>query len=579
MEGFSDYDTKFTLCVLRTQLGKTFTTIARINTEIIQDHELGKSIHFVFTMNTLLNNRQFAKRLETIETTYGKGSICVFSSTYSGKYKHVTDDLQLMGLCADVDTCPKVVVMCSNTRRYDDGVTVMKKINKNKTNGIVRIFTYYDELHKYITELLRSQIEEIHNLDNVHGITALTASPDVIWKNTGFWSKLRLVQLDEFSDSNYAGSGDMIFNLIDDYFENPYIRPHPFNYELLDIHTLGFIESVLNKHPEILGEHTLSFIPAHKRRSGHNAVRDLVFSINPTAVVVVINGFEKTIQYIDDAGNKKTLALASDLDEEVCETISMVVLKNNLLHRPIVITGFLCVGMGQTLTHKSMGSFTSAIFGHLDLTNDDIYQLFGRITGRIKDWGDKYITTQVYCPTIIMHRCIIMEECAKNMVDNHNGEVVSHDDYIKPMMLNDNGKSVIDNIRNKQKKITKDKNKDKNKRVPVVIKVTEKDITDFKDKDQDKQRLALCILENTRNDKLVNFIKYTDVRCKQITAPESNNSYEKHITHTVNAYNTTNVFSIDLNKSDKEQNNWQLFIDNRENRLCFVIWSLNSEIY
>jgi len=125
---------KFILCVLLTQLGKTFTAINRIVTEIEQDDEFGRSIHIVFTMNTLLNNKQFAKRLETIENTYGKGCICVFSSKYDGNYKHVKDRLQLQGLCADESTCPRVVVMCSNSRRYDDGVEFIKVIDKNKIN-------------------------------------------------------------------------------------------------------------------------------------------------------------------------------------------------------------------------------------------------------------------------------------------------------------------------------------------------------------------------------------------------------------------------------------------------------------
>ena len=49
---------------------------------------------------------------------------------------------------------------------------------------------------------------------------------------------------------------------------------------------------------------------------------------------------------------------------------------HDLLNRPLVITGFIKVGMGQTLPHESLGPFTSAIFGHIDLLNDDMYQLF-----------------------------------------------------------------------------------------------------------------------------------------------------------------------------------------------------------
>ena len=449
----NEHLSKVTLCVLRTQLGKTFTTIEKIITEINQDYDFDRSIHMVFTMNTLLNNKQFSKRLDIIEDTYGKGSVCVFSSKYNGKYTHVRSLLELQGLWSLKSTCPRVVVMCSNSRRYDDGLEFLKIINKEHKN-IFRAFACFDELHKYITDSLRSQIEEIHNLDIVKGILALTATPDNIWEKegSGFWSRIKLEYLNDLSDLNYVGYKDMIFNCVDDFFENPYIRPCPFNFEELDKQTINYIEYVLKKYPEILADNTRSFIPAHKRRTGHNQVRDLVFSINKKAIVCVINGFEKTLQYNDSFGNKKTLPLKYD-DEELCETISRLVLQHKLQNRPIIITGLLCVGMGQTLTHKTLGSFTSAIFGHLDLTNDDIYQLFGRITGRMKNWGDKYTQTQVYCPTTIMNRCEVMEECARNMSRQHNGESVTINDYRKPMNeMGDIGQSAIENIRSTTKK-------------------------------------------------------------------------------------------------------------------------------
>ena len=478
---------KFVLCVLLTQLGKTFTAISKIITEINQDTELKRSIHIIFTMNTLLNNNQFAKRLEIIKKTYGKNAICVFSSKYDGKYMHVKNKLELQGLCADEFTCPRVVVMCSNSRRYEDGVEFLKVIDRNNIN-IFRAFAYYDELHKYINDSLRFQIEHIHNLDIVKGITALTASPDKIWQESGFWSKIRLIQLDDFSDSNYVGYKDMIFNCIDDFFENPYIRPHPFDFDEMDKQTIGFIHNVLNKYPEILSENTRSFIPAHIRRKGHDIVRELIFNINNEAVIIVINGFEKTLQYKTFSKHTKTIVLKSD-DEEVCETISRLILQFNLQNRPSVSTGLLCVGMGQTLIHKSIGSFTSAIFGHLDLTNDEIYQLFGRITGRMKDWGTKYIQTQIYCPTNTMNRCIIMEECARNMACEHNGEVVTQEDYREPMYeMGDIGKSAIENIRIQKKK------------QPIKIKLidTDKDHRIF-----DLQINALEFIKNTLGYKLL----------------------------------------------------------------------------
>jgi hypothetical protein len=444
---------KFILCVLLTQLGKTFTAIEKIEREIENDVDFGRSIHIVFTMNTLLNNKQFAKRLEAIEHTYGKGSVCVFASKYEGKYKHVNNIQGLIYSCVNKMTRPRVVVMCSNSRRYEDGVNFLKTINDPDSglNVFSRAFAYYDELHKYINDTLREQIKDIHSFDIVKNITALTASPDRIWQPTGFWSKLRLIQLNNFDDTNYAGCGDMIFNCVDDFFASPYIRPRAFDFETMNNETIGFIKHVLDKYPDILADNTRTFIPAHIRRDGHNEVRKLVFKLRPDSVIVVINGVEKTLQYKDN-GNTKTLLLASS-DEEVCETISTLVIHHKLEGRPIVITGFLCVGMGQTLTHYKLGSFTSAIFGHLDLSNDEIYQLFGRITGRMKDW-DKYVQTQVYCPNTTMNRCKVMEGCARNMACDHNGEVVSQEDYREPMTttMKEIAQSAIDNLRLPKKK-------------------------------------------------------------------------------------------------------------------------------
>ena len=150
MDWITEAASKFNLCVLKTQLGKTFTAIAKIISEIKQDDELGRSIHMIFTMNTLLNNKQFAKRLNNIENEYGKGSVCVFASKYKGGYTHVKNLLELQGICIDNSTCPRVVVMCSNNRRYEDGVKFLKVINENKGH-IERAFTYYDELHQYLS--------------------------------------------------------------------------------------------------------------------------------------------------------------------------------------------------------------------------------------------------------------------------------------------------------------------------------------------------------------------------------------------------------------------------------------------
>lgn len=424
----SDIMEKLTLCVLNTQFGKTFVGISQISTLLNQDVELGQSIHMQFTMNTLLNNQQYAKRLETIEETYGQGSICVFSSKYDGKYTHVKSVLELLGLYMNVSTCPRVVVMCSNKRRFDDVVHFLKVIDENK-RIVHRAFVYIDEMHAYISPLVRNQIEDIHSLDIVKGITGFTATPDEIFQNKGLWSKVCMIKLGNYDDKNYVGCDDMVFKCIDNVYQTSYSSDSKLKKNHKNI--IDFIEYALMTNPEILGNGSRTFIPAHRYSTTHYAVRELLFNINDDIVVAVINGKNKTLKYKDDNGVMQELSLVGK-DEELCETISKCISEHNLQSRPYVLTGFVCVEMGQTLTHSSTGSFTSAIFGQVDINPSVMYQLFGRVTGRMKDWST-YIQTQVYCPTSIKEICYGFEACAKNLACEYDGKIVSEEEYREPM--------------------------------------------------------------------------------------------------------------------------------------------------
>ena len=443
---------KFVLCVLLTQFGKTFTTIGRIMAELDRDEENGQSIHLVWTMNTLLNNTQFANRLQTIETNYGEGSVVIFASKYTGTYKYVKNLTELKGLCLDSHTCPRVIVMCGNDIRYTDGFEFINVLNSNATN-IKRVFAYYDELHTYITDKLREQIEEIDQMSIVHGIMGMTATPNAIMLKSGYWSSLRMILLDDFNHEDYAGVSDMKFHKVDDYFPAVYKRPGPFDFDAHDKETIGFLKHVLDKYPHILAENSNVFIPGHIRRLSHQFIREEVFKRCTHAVVIVLNGEEKTLEYFNN-NEKCTINLTSP-SEEVCVTIARRIKELKLQGRPVVTTGYLCVGMGQTLIEKSRGPFTAAIFSHLSLTNDEIYQLFGRLTARSKSWST-YLSTEVYCPTKVMYRVISMESCAKNLATEYNGELVDEVIYNAPLgALGIVGNAALENLRPKKEKKVK----------------------------------------------------------------------------------------------------------------------------
>ena len=424
---------KLLICVLLTQFGKTFEAIQCINMQFDRDEE-GRSIHMVFTMNTLLNNSQFAKRLQEIQTKYGHDAVIVFSSKKKGTlYKHIKKLNDLKASCSNKKTCPRVVVMCSNKHRFDDGVDFLKWIDDEDTaTHIKRCFVYYDELHKYINDTLRAQIKTIHDLKSIKEIIGLTATPFNIW-HTGIWSDIHIRYVSDFNEKNYCGYKDMEFCNIDFQFDMPAYTN--FGSKIANKITSRFIMTCIKLHPTILEPGSRVFIPGHVHKKNHFYIRKCMFDYNSDIIVVLLNGKEKTLSYMN---NDKMISIDISLStEEVCTTISQKI-KEKAIEikgfdvRPLVITGFLCVGMGQTLTHSELGSFTSAIIGHDDLNLDDIYQLFGRITGRMRFW-DTYCKTTIYCPKSVMMRFKVAEDLARNMALHHNNTVASKSDYLAPM--------------------------------------------------------------------------------------------------------------------------------------------------
>ena len=120
-----------------------------------------------------------------------------------------------------------------------------------------------------------------------------------------------------------------------------------------------------------------------------------------------------------------------------------------------------------------------------------------------------------------------------------------------------------------------------NKRVPIIIDgLNESDIIFTTNKRKEKIDFVLSILKDNENyTNLFSFINNPTVSCAQISQPNTNSSYKKHITDVVNANISNTPYSVDLVEKFKDKNNWQLFIDNREKRLCFVIWSINEALY
>ena len=446
---------KITICCKRTQDKKTAQCIHlirhRIEEESAQIHAIfarvttpKPSIHIIFTMNTLLNNKQFSSRLaEIAELCGGTSKIVEFSSRKSGQYNHVSTAAELKALLLDPRECPRIIICCSNTMRFTDGETLMGDVDRIRGNE-VRQFAYYDEMHKYIDQC-RDKIKALCSLNSVKGILGLTATPQPIFiRSDPFWSKLFFMEVDDLSGPNYCALKNHVYVVADS-------DPDAANAEQ---RTIKYVRDTLAAHPSILDDGTYSFIPGVNVRRSHTAVRDAVWAVNPNAVVVILN-INKTMQYLKADGTPASLPI--EVDKEVGDTIATMMAdpRNNLAGRPLVVTGFICIGMGQSLVCPALGTFSSAVLSHEDMLNEDLYQLLGRTAAVSMDWPT-FRRTTVYCPESTMHRCIAMERVAYSMQeDATRPDCLTLDDLARAAGDDEAGQAALAHIRVKKAKTPK----------------------------------------------------------------------------------------------------------------------------
>ena len=209
-----------------------------------------------------------------------------------------------------------------------------------------------------------------------------------------------------------------------------------------------------------------------------------------------------------------------------------------------------------------------------------MYQLAGRLNGRMRNWAT-YSKTKVLCPSSIMEIVLNMEKCAFGMASlaqSPESVNVSRDDYIYNM-----SDDIRENNRKpKQPKVIKDTSK---MRVPVIIENVEQSHPIFtlkrSIKRQERVDIVSSLLEEMGPDyeKLLSFIKNESVNCGKISTITSPSSYKKHITNVLKAVSKNKPYVVDIDKKRKEGNCWNLFIDEKDHRLCFVTWVIDDTIY
>jgi hypothetical protein len=156
------------------------------------------------------------------------------------------------------------------------------------------------------------------------------------------------------------------------------------------------------------------------------------------------------------------------------------------------------------------------------------------------------------------------------MAAEHNGEVVSRDDYVAPMKgMGEAGQDTIDNIRpTKEKKPAK--KFDVRMTIPKIYPISVDDLAKILPRNGPKRHFEILSALSKIDKPFADTIR--SYKCIQASESNSPNSYKKHITDVVAAANRNQPYAVDIKPDRKSENVWECFIDSKENRLCFIVW-------
>ena len=315
------------------------------------------------------------------------------------------------------------------------------------------------------------------------------------------------------------------------------------------------------------------FCPGNKQKSSHEDVCSILLLKGFN--VLILNGDKKEIRYSDGRPPTQIMERLED-DLEIAKTLNYIYYSNHLFNQPFAVTGNLCIGRGITfVSQEPLGEF---IFTHgiiPDISNgEEAYQLVSRCLGNIKGF-DTYSPPCIFISPkmnvkILEQEMFAIELAAKFYTENE--EIVT----ITPRQINNFiGREIISAVDGGRKKCGENSQDEAKKNVPIVLPMESFEIDRIHKLRTDQKRNALSAIleqhlrENNR-EVLASRIKAKTFVIGQISRPDTEGSRKRNIDDPVNAALNNKKYSV--NVKDKEKNSWQAVLDDRGNRVIFIIY-------
>lgn len=371
---------KLKILTLRTQRGKTFTCINHIQQILEND---GKSIHVVLTQNTFMNQAQFLGRIDP--------TICIsFGSKAVGARYHANNLNELIGSMTRNSNIA-VVVCCLNITRLSDFRTFFSEIKSMQIfgNSLRNVYMYFDEIHETI-HMCKPFIEEFSAFHFIQKMTAITATPENIARELNIEISTDILEILDETQVRNKTHYYKIKKHNNIFFENND------NESTLE-YTIRVLKAYMD---DFYKPYARNFVPSHVSTASHMQMKDEIFKINKTAIVIVINTEVKAL-YFYDGGNEQKVDLfpkpkkgkKREFKLNMSVIIADILRIYGLSSRPLFITGHECISVGVTFCGAEFGSFTNSVIYFPNMQGTDLYQFAGRTTGNIKNLPNFQQTT------------------------------------------------------------------------------------------------------------------------------------------------------------------------------------------
>jgi len=312
--------------------------------------------------------------------------------------------------------------MCSNLTRFKDVSRIIRDLSI--TNPWFKFNIWIDEADKSLKiwkKYVSSWREEYENVLDIYLITATSAR---VYEHFG---KANNFYVDKKTfEETYQYFNGCLFKHCDDL-----MNPH------------NYIEFMMDGLQDDLLAGSVMFIPALKRRISHKYVKDLALKRGYACIVLNGDGYRLFLDPDDPDNSEDFKTKNKKIKKEIKFLLAEIYKKYKLKNRVLVITGFICIQRGVTISSEEM-FISHAIFYNID-NPDEAYQLVGRLCGHSRGYR---VHPPTVCCTTAFRNLVLNREQLPALLANM-GEVVSYEE-IEPHISQTSKKRKIETINDVQ---------------------------------------------------------------------------------------------------------------------------------